>query len=214
VASILQRIFGMFAAKPTAQQNRRPPDQIAQPSIGDMTHDDARVWYESQRLDPAAVARRSGHIRTPSVTLSTAPLCPYCSGSLGNRKPPGRRSSFKCKVCGKQVCADPKQELFASVYLTEKQKTLVDFLGQLNHWVFTAGAIDDYVWAKVQIGKADKPNTDDVVSDAIWFLLNYNLKNLDTINPGSDAFMRKTYREDVTGLIQDFKACQKDWTRG
>jgi hypothetical protein len=180
-----------------------------QPNMGDMTYDDARVWYESRRQDPAALARRLGLVRKPAMTFLTSPVCPYCTGSLGNRKPPHRRSTFMCKACGEQVYADPKQELFASVYLTEKQKALVDYLWQLDHWVFTAGTLDDYYWAKAQIGKADKSNTDDVVSDTIWFLLNYNLQNVGKINPGSDAFMLKTLRKDITGLIQEFKACQE-----
>ena len=109
--------------------------------------------------------------------------------------------------------ADAKQELLPSVYLTERQKALLDLLAQLDHWVFTAGTIEDFYWAKAQIGKGDKSNADDVICDTVWFLLNYNLQNLGRINPGSDAFMLKTCREDLTGLVQEFKACQRKWTR-
>jgi len=178
-----------------------------------MTHEDARQFYEKQRRDPAAMARKSTTLHEPIPTPSANPICPYCMESLGNRKPPVRRSSFKCKKCGGQVYADPKQQLFASVYLTEQQKSLVDYLWQLNHWIFTAGTIEDFNWAQKQIGKADKPNTDNVVTDTVWFLLNYNLKNFAKINPHSDAFDLKLYREDVTDLIREFKEEQKQWKK-
>lgn len=183
------------------------------PSVMDMTHEDARQFYENQRKDDAAMARKSATSQEPIPVPSTSPICPYCMESLGNRKTPVRRSSFKCKKCGGQVYGDPKQQLFASVYLTEQQKSLVDYLWQLNHWIFTAGTIEDFNWAKKQIGKGDKPNTDDVVTDTIWFLLNYNLKSLAKINPHSDALDIKFYREEVTDLIREFKGEQKQWKK-
>ena len=191
-----------------AETQQSPPKHI-----GDMTHDEARNYYEDQRQDPAALDRRTNGPRRPRLVQSMDPVCPACGGSLGNRKVPSRRSSFKCKKCGAQLYADAKQHLFESAYLTEKQKDLVEFLWQLDHWVWTAGTIHDFYWAKSQIGKDDKPISDDAVSDTIWFLLNYNRKNLSKINPDADAFMIKTYREELTELIQVFREAQEDWRK-
>ena len=158
-----------------------------------------------RRRDPAALASRSGLVNRPAMAISASAVCPYCAASLGKRKPPRRCSTFTCKTCGQQVYADPKQELFTNVYMTEKQIALVGYLWQLNHWVFTAGTLDDFCWAKAQIGKADKPNTDDVVSDTIWFLLNYNLRNLHKINPNTNATIVGSERQDVIRLIREFR---------
>lgn len=179
-----------------------------------MTHDEARQYYENKRQDAAALYQRAHAPRRPKFTPSTDLVCPACGASLGYRKPPSRRSSFKCKKCGAQVHADPQQQLFPSVYLTETEKGLVDYLWQLDRWVFAAGTIDDFYWAKAQIRKHDKPNSDDVVTDVIWFLLQYNLKNLPKINPYADNFGLKTYREDITALIREFKEDQEYWRKG
>ena len=203
--SLIRRLLGLRTARPSA-------DTASERSLGDMTHDEARDYYEERRRDPAALDRRRNGPRQLHAALSTDAVCPTCGGSLGNRKPPQRRSSFKCKKCAAQLYADPKQELFASVYLTEKQKDLVDFLGQLDHWIYTAGTIHDFCWAKEQIGKADARVSDNVASDTIWFLLNYNLKNLSLINPGIDSIGMKTYREDLRGLIKEFREAQKEWS--
>jgi len=196
--SLIRRFLGRRTSQPSS-------DKASEQSLGDMTHDGARDYLEEQRQDPAALDRRRNGPRQHHVALSTEAVCPACASSLGNRKPPQRRSSFKCKKCAAQLYADPKQELFASVYLTEKQKDLVDILWQLNHWIFTAGTVHDFCWANEQIGKADARMSDNVVSDTIWFLLNYNLKNLPSINPNSSSTGIKLWREDLVGLIEEFR---------
>ncbi len=180
--------------------------QTSTKSAGNMTHADARTYLEGQRRDPAASTRAA--FPAPMLPSSTA-VCPNCGESLGDRAPPSRRSKFKCKKCAAEVHADPRQRLFASVYLTEEQANLVDFLSQLDHWVFTAGSWHDFCWAKQQIGKADQQNTTDVVADAIRFLLNYNREHIAAINSSADAFMQKTYKEDITNLIQEFSSDRK-----
>jgi ribosomal protein L37AE/L43A len=199
--SLIRWLFVRRSARPM-------PKETSQQDVWDMTHDEARQYFENCRKDPSALDRRRNGLRQLNVLQSTAPVCPVCGESLGNRRPPSRRSCFKCKKCGARIYGDPEQQLFESVYLTEKQKDLVDFLWQLDHWVFTAGTIHDFCWAKAQIGKGDAPVSDNVVSDTIWFLLNYNLKNLAAINPGIDTIDMKMYREDLTDLIKDFRHAQ------
>jgi ribosomal protein L37AE/L43A len=197
----------LFILRPKVPMSKETIHQ----NVWDMTHDEARQYYENCRKDPSALDRQRNGPRQLNVVRSTAPVCPVCGKSLGNRRPPYRRSCFKCKKCNSKIYAEPKQQLFESVYLTDKQKYLVDFLWQLDHWIFTAGTIHDFCWAKMQIGKTDAQISDDVVSDAIWFLLNYNLKNLTEINPGIDALSVKTYRAEIKMLIEEFRDAQKEW---
>lgn len=197
---------------------RRSSESPSLESVSEMSHADAREHYERQRTDPAACT----HFAVPdALSPSSEPVCPACGGSLGNRKAPSRRSSFKCKKCGAQLHADPHQRLFSSVYLTEAQASLVGFLWQLDHWVFTAGTWRDFCWAKGQIGKGDQPSTVNVVADTIWFLLNYNYEHVGEINPSGSppcddpilsqlsreesSFSLKTYRQDIRALIEEFR---------
>lgn len=64
-------------------------------------------------------------------------VCPYCEYDLGPTKKPERRSTRKCKNCNKKIIVNPKQDLYATPFLTERQKYLVEVVDQLSAWVFT-----------------------------------------------------------------------------
>jgi ribosomal protein L37AE/L43A len=180
------------------------PEGISKKNFGEMTHDEASHFYQNQRQDEAKTEQQTTDYKITKPP-SVEPVCPYCKNSIGNRKTPTRRSNFKCKKCSNQIYVDPTQKVFESVYLTKNQSVLVYYLWKLDRWIFTAGTIEDYLWAKSKIGKACHPNTENVAADTIWFLLKYNLKNIKAINPHGDNLSYQFYQEDIVELMRSFK---------
>lgn len=98
------------------------------------------------------------------------PQCPYCHEYVKRKKMPERRSSFRCKACGKQIEVDPNQWLYDRPYLTDEQAGYLAFLEQLDRWVFTLGSRDDY--RRVQAVLRQKFGGEPGIGDVIWGLMN------------------------------------------
>ena len=120
-------------------------------------------------------------------------VCPYCKAELLNRKPPKRRSAFKCPTCQKEITVDPHQFIYPFVYLTEKQANYVGFLWQLDHWVFTKGGKNDYQRMKTELAK--KFRAEPRVGDVIWGLMNKSLMECDQFERGNVQDLMKDFRK-------------------
>jgi len=129
------------------------------------------------------------------------PLCPYCRIDLPPRKPPTRRSSFKCPACGGRIYVEPTQPIYPTPYLDETQRQYVRFLWQLDRWIFALGSDEDYARKKQEL--ALQFGCEPGVGDVIWGLMNESL--VKTCHGEWD-------RRDVRALMdkfRDFERSQK-----
>jgi hypothetical protein len=152
-------------------------------------------------------------------------ICPYCHVTIPGRKPPNRRSSFRCPFCAMQITVDPVQFCYPFCYLTEKQAGYVEFLRKLDNWCFTLGSQEDYERTRDTLQQ--QRGTKVPVGDIIWNLMNQSLrecgdnykKELMEWKAGcQDLFDAKTIRESapksfdlpiIHDLMKDFRAFEQ-----
>ena len=125
--------------------------------------------------------------------------CPYCQEDFSSRKTPSRRSHFKCPGCSETIYVEPAQPIYPTPYLDEVQVTYVNFLRQLDHWVFGIGSDDDYRRKRAQLAK--RFGKEPSVGDVIWGLMNDSL-----IKACQDQFERK----DMKNLMKEFREFEKE----
>ena len=155
-------------------------------SVPSMTVAEREAYLEKQRRDEAAKAwRKNPAAFRPIQELSTTAICPWCNQSLGNKKPPSRRSQFSCRNCGSVVYADPWHRIFPSCYLNTKQALIARYLGFLNKGAGTAGKSEDFWWAAQQKDWLREKTRliDAEASDTLWTLMNYNVIAMKDILP-------------------------------
>ena len=191
--------------------------------IAEYREEEKRVRRE---LKEFGKAKKKGHsLASTKVKL----LCPYCGTDLGAVSKPARRSKRKCKSCDKQIHVHPKQSLFKTPFLTTRQVTVVEYLEQLDHWVFTRGSMADFrreVTRQALSGKLSDDQTEFVVLS----LIRWNMDNIADINkqeakreekahkllkgiPGYKPYSSiESYREDVGGLMERFEQDMADLT--
>ena len=180
--------------------------EVLQPvkiKIEECRFDDIALEQKTYRPDPVEKTIEQNTV-TPKTQNIKQPSCPYCKAEFLNRKPPKRRSVFKCSTCQGEVTVDPHQFIYPSVYLTEKQATYVSFLWQLDHWVFTRGSKNDYQQMKAELAK--KFRTEPGVGDVIWGLMNKSLMECDQFECGDVQDLMKEFRKFESQLKNHHKS--------
>ncbi len=170
-------------------------------------------YCEDQRRDDAARAWKANRdMYQPKFEVSLDPVCPYCLKSLGERKPPTRRSKFSCKSCGLVVMVDPHHKIFPSVYLNEMQALIARSLSDLDKVVFAAGKTEDFWWAVQQKDwtKGKELLSENEVADMLWFLLNYSMIHMDKILPPGEANLRPEYSKQLQTMQEGFRKEEKE----
>ena len=119
------------------------------------------TWAKAEPVMPQTV---------PAPKPAFVPVCPYCKSHFKNRKPPKRRSAFKCPTCKEQISVDPEQYVYPSSYLTEKEAGYLRFLYDLDYFAFSSGSYADY--GQMHATLAKRFGRDPGVSDIIWGLMN------------------------------------------
>lgn len=129
--------------------------------------------------------------------------CPYCGKDFSKRKTPSRRSTFNCPACAKSVYVEPTQPIYPTPYLDDIQATYVNFLWQLDHWVFGIGSNDDYRRKKTELAKqfGKEPG----IGDVIWGLMNDSLVK---------ACQDQIERREMKKLISDFRTFENEMKKG
>jgi hypothetical protein len=171
----------------------------------------ARFFSRSSRRDPAYKTWHADPSRYhPTFTVSADPLCPYCQASLGQRKPPTRRSTVSCKSCGNLVYVDPKHHIFASVYLNAKQGLIAKTLGKLDSCPATAGKTEDFWWTASELdwAKGKTTLTENEAGDVLWSLMNYNVMHMRKIIPKNEPY--DFYVEELQRWLQEYRHLEKE----
>jgi DNA-directed RNA polymerase subunit M/transcription elongation factor TFIIS len=122
------------------------------------------------------------------------PTCPYCGTALPGRKPPKRRSTFACPNCGEAINVDPMQFIYPGPYLTDEQAGYVEFVWQLDRWVFTRGSHKDYEQMRGALRK--KFGGEPGVGDVIWGLMNQAVLDCSKEHARQVAELRRTFPDD------------------
>jgi len=217
IGRILKALLGAGKPKPKRLPTRVAPgitveattSHSPRPSI---TAAEYAGYLEKHRRDEAARAwRKNPNAYQPIRKLSTDPACPYCRQSLGNRKPPPRRSKFGCKTCGNVVVADPWHRIFPSCYLNAKQGLIARYLGMLDKAVGTAGKSEDFWWAAQQRDWLRGKNqlTDGEAADTLWTLMNYNVTATADILPPEERENFRYHADDLQRLMREYRKEEK-----
>lgn len=127
---------------------------------------------------PAPPRKTRSHAPLPWQRIAFDPKCPYCSTPLTGRKRPSRRSTFTCPHCNEVITVDPKQYIYDSPFLTEEQAGYAEYVGQLDHWVWTRGSMSDYEEQRAKLRR--KFGGEPSIRDIIWGLIQSS--KLDTMN--------------------------------
>lgn len=174
---------------------------------------------EMDTPDPPVYRKNSKAYHLPWNKVPFEPKCPYCSAELTGRKRPSRRSKFTCKHCNQVVAVDPKQFLYDTPFLTERQASYAKYIWQLDHWVWTRGSREDYERKHRELRKrfGGEPG----VGDVIWGLIQDS--KLDTMKQlaqekahlskvlGDSSYQPDTiFLDELTALEADFRQFEQN----
>ena len=186
----LNRVLSSFAASKSSSKSVQPVAavQVSMEGTGRRfaSADEYRKYLNDVRRDPAAQAwRRNPGAYNAIPRLSFVPTCPYCGGSLGDRKRPTRRSQFTCKLCSNKVYVDAWHRIFPKCYLNAKQGLIARFLGELANMAGAAGTSEDFWWFAQQKDwtRGKCPLSDQEAGDVLWGLMNYSVVEMQNILP-------------------------------
>jgi len=174
---------------------------------------DYLVRLEQSRQDRAAIERRADpDAYNPIPELSTTPECPYCKCSLGDRKPPSRRSRFSCQHCGNVVHVDPHHRIFPSCYLNAKQELIARYLSILDNSPGMAGRSGDFWWAAQQKEwlKGKAPLSDQEAADALWTLMNYCVTAMPELLPPEELENVRHYADELQRHMKAYRSEEKE----
>lgn len=128
------------------------------------------------------------------------PECPHCGRYIKRKTTPARRSKFKCPHCSKVIHVDPRQYVYSRPYLTSREAVYVDYVYQLDRWIFTLGSQDDYEAVRRELSKRFK--SEPQPADVIWALMNRSMTMLGENHKSELKAMARTFGGKVPKDLQ------------